>query len=104
MRREYKLGENPLKWFDEGDFPLSWSDYSNAIKGIKGLGTGSSYGEIPTEILFDNVPIKVIKEAPHSINGNYLNHDHLLSKKFIDAPGIIEGKPTQPWSDSRAWK
>lgn len=98
MRRVYKLGNDPLKWFDEGDFPLMLSDYTNGIPGVHGLGSNAYYGEQPTEILFYNTPVRIVRETP------YENYEHLISKKFIDAPGIQFHQPTPPWNDPRAYK
>lgn len=107
MRRVYKLGDDPLKWFDEGDFPLSLSDYTNHAPGVHGLGTSARYGEQPTEVLFYQTPVRIVRETPYNREISYKpyeNYEHLISKKFIDAPGIQNFEPTPPWNDPRAWK
>jgi hypothetical protein len=51
IRRNYELGNDPINWFKEGDFPMTYSDYGAYGNGVHGLGTSNAPYEIPSEVL-----------------------------------------------------
>ena len=90
IRRNYKLGNNPIDWFKEGDFPMTYSDYGAYGNGVHGLGTGNAPYEIPSEVLIQNEPIHIVKEFPYNKKTKIYDTNkvsRLLSKKFIDTSG-----------------